>query len=241
LQGPDGQVYAVGQGPLAVGGFSDNTGEFPLIQVNHTTVGRVPNGALVEREIPSTFVDNDSISILLNHPDFGQASLVSQSINQQFGEAVAKAIDGGQVDVKVPYNYRDDIVAFLAAVQDVQVMTDAPANRVVVNEKTGTVVLGQDVRIDDVAIAHGNLRLVIKKTTQITHDAVFGHDELTHTTTVTSDDLGKKGNLVVIPEGATLMDIIEAVNAVGATPRDLISILQAVKAEGALHGELEIL
>jgi len=241
LQGPDGQVYAVAQGPLAVGGFSDNTGEFPLVQVNHTTAGRVPNGALVEREVPSTFVDNDTISILLDHPDFGQASLVSQAINQQFGEPVAKSVDGGQVDVKIPYNYRDDVVAFLAAVEDVPVATDSPANRVVVNEKTGTVVLGQDVRIDAVAIAHGNLRLVIKKTTQITHDAVFGHDELTHTTTVSSDDLGKKGNLVVLPEGATLMDVVEAVNAVGATPRDLISILQAVKAEGALHAELEIL
>lgn len=241
LQGPDGQVYAVAQGPLAVGGFSDNTGEFPLIQVNHTTAGRVPNGALVEREVPSTFVDNDTISILLDHPDFGQASLVSQAINQQFGEPVAKSVDGGQVDVKIPYNYRDDVVAFLAAVEDVPVATDSPANRVVVNEKTGTVVLGQDVRIDAVAIAHGNLRLVIKKTTQITHDAVFGHDELTHTTTVSTDDIGKKGNLVVLPEGATLMDVVEAVNAVGATPRDLISILQAVKAEGALHAELEIL
>ena len=241
LQGPDGQVYAVAQGPLAVGGFSDNTGEFPLVQVNHTTAGRVPNGALVEREVPSTFVDNDTISILLDHPDFGQASLAVQALNQQFGEQVAKAVDGGQIDVKIPYNYRDDVVSFLAAVQDVTVMTDSPANRVVVNEKTGTVVLGQDVRIDAVAIAHGNLRLVIKKTTQITHDAVFGKDELTHTTTVTSDDEGKKGNLVVLPDGATLMDVVEAVNAVGATPRDLISILQAVKAEGALHAELEIL
>ncbi|HEY5039498.1 MAG TPA: flagellar basal body P-ring protein FlgI, partial [bacterium] len=121
------------------------------------------------------------------------------------------------------------------------VMTDSPADRVVVNERTGTVVLGQDVRIDAVAIAHGNLRLVVKKTTQITHDAVFGHDDLTHTTTLTADDSGKKGNLVVLPEGATLMDVVEAVNAVGATPRDLISILQAVKEAGALHAELEII
>jgi flagellar P-ring protein FlgI len=241
LQGPDGQIYAIAQGSLAVGGFSDNTGEFPLIQVNHTTVGRVPNGALVEREVPSTFVDNDTISILLDHPDFGQASLVTQAINQQFGEQVAKAVDGGQVDVKVPFNYRENVVDFIAAVEDAPVATDSPANRVVVNEKTGTVVLGQDVRIDAVAIAHGNLRLVIKKTTEITHDAVFGHDELTHTTTVSSDDTDKKGNLVVLPEGATLMDVVEAVNAVGATPRDLISILQAVKEEGALHAELDII
>lgn len=241
LQGPDGQVYAVAQGALAVGGFSDNTGEFPLIQVNHTTSGRVPNGALVEKEVPSTFIDNNTISILLDKPDFGQASLAVQALNQQFGEQVAHAVDGGQIDVTVPYNYRDTVVEFVGAVENASVMTDSPADRVVVNERTGTVVLGQDVRIDAVAIAHGNLRLVVKKTTQITHDAVFGHDDLTHTTTLTADDSGKKGNLVVLPEGATLMDVVEAVNAVGATPRDLISILQAVKEAGALHAELEII
>lgn len=241
LQGADGQVYAVAQGPLAVGGFSDNTGEFPLIQINHTTTGRVPNGALVEREVPSTFVDNDTISILLEKPDFGQASLAVQALNQQFGEQTARAVDGGQIDVKIPYNYRDNVVDFVAAVENASVMTDAPSNRVVINERTGTVVLGQDVRIDGVAIAHGNLRLVVKKTTQVSHDAVFGHDELTHSTTVSVDDIGKKGNLVVLPEGATLMDVVEAINAVGATPRDLISILQAVKEAGALHAELQVI
>jgi flagellar P-ring protein FlgI len=241
LQGPDGQVYAVAQGPLAVGGFSDNTSEFPLVQVNHTTAGRVPNGALVEREVPSSYVDNNTISVLLGKPDFGQASLVAQALNQQFGEPVAKPVDGGQIDVKIPYNYQDNVVDFVAAVEGANVQTDAPSNKVVVNERTGTVVLGQDVRIDAVAIAHGNLRLVIKKTTQITHDAVFGHDDLSHTTTVSAEDTGKQGNLVVLPEGATLMDVVTAVNAVGATPRDLISILQAVKEAGALHADLEII
>ncbi len=241
LQGPDGQIYAVGQGPLAVGGFTDNTGEFPLIQVNNTTTGRIPNGALVEREVPSTYVDNDTISILLARPDFGQASLVTQALNDRFAEQVAKATDGGQIDVKIPVNYRDNVVDFVAAVEDTQVMTDSPANRVVINERTGTVVLGQDVRIDAVAIAHGNLRLVVKKTTQVTHDVVFGHEQFTNSTTVSTDDSGKSGNLVLLPEGATLLDLIEAVNAVGATPRDLISILQAIKEEGALHAELNII
>jgi len=241
LQGPDGQVYAMAQGSLAVGGFSDNTGEFPLIQVNHTTSGRVPNGALVEREVSSTFVENNKVSVLLEKPDFGQAAMMVAALNQQFGEPVAKALDGGQVDVMVPFNYRENVVEFIAAVENTAVMTDAPTDRVVINERTGTVVLGQDVRIDAVAIAHGNLRLVIKKTTHITRDAVFGHNELTHHTEITTDDTGKKGNLVVLPEGATLIDVVEAVNAVGATPRDLISILQAVKQAGALHAELQII
>jgi len=241
LQGPDGQVYAVAQGALAVGGYSEGGDEIPLIQINNTTTGRVPDGALVEREVPSTYVDNDTISILLDHPDFGQASIVMQSLNQQFGDQVAKAVDGGQIDVKIPFNYRDNVVDFVAAVEDSRVATDSPSNRVVVNERTGTVVLGQDVRIDAVAIAHGNLRLVVKNTTQITKDAVFGKDQLTHSTTVSTTDEGKKGNLVLLPEGATLMDLVEAVNAVGGTPRDLISILQAVKEEGALHAELEII
>jgi flagellar P-ring protein precursor FlgI len=102
-------------------------------------------------------------------------------------------------------------------------------------------VLGQDVRIDAVAIAHGNLRLVVKKTTQVTHDVVFGHEQFTNSTTISTDDSGKSGNLVLLPEGATLLDLIEAVNTVGATPRDLISILQAIKDEGALHAELNII
>jgi flagellar P-ring protein precursor FlgI len=241
LQGADGQVYAVAQGSLAVGGFSDNTGEFPLVQVNHTTTGRVPNGALVEREVPSTFVVNDTVSILLEKPDFGQAAMVVAALNQQFGEPLARAVDGSQIDVTIPYNYRDNVVEFVAAVENAQVMTDAPTDKVVINERTGTVVLGQDVRIDAVAVAHGNLRLVIKKTTRITRDAEFGRDSLSHVKEITVDDTGKKGNLVVLPEGVTLVEIVEAVNAVGATPRDLISILQAVKQAGALHAELEII
>jgi flagellar P-ring protein precursor FlgI len=241
LEGPDGQVYAAAQGPLAVGGYSDNTDELPLVATSQTNVGRVPNGALVEREVPSSYVDDNTISILLSKPDFGQASLVVAALNQQFGEAVAKAADGDQIDVKIPFNYQDNVVDFVAAVENTQVTADAEANKVVINERTGTVVLGQDVRIDAVAIAHGNLRLVVRDTTQITRDAVFGKDELTHTTTITTDNADKKGNLIVLPDGATLMDVVTAINAVGATPRDLISILQAVKAAGALHADLEII
>ncbi|HVM33113.1 MAG TPA: flagellar basal body P-ring protein FlgI [bacterium] len=241
LQGPDGQVYAAAQGPLAVGGYSDNTDEFPLVQTSQTNVGRVPSGALVEREVPSSYVDDNSIAILLTKPDFGQASMMVQALNQQFGEAVAKAADAGEVDVKIPFNYQDNVVDFVAAVENTQVFADAPTDKVVINERTGTVVLGQDVRIDAVAIAHGNLRLVVRSTTQITRDAAFGKDEMTHTTTITTDNADKKGNLVVLPDGATLMDVVTAINAVGATPRDLISILQAVKAAGALHADLEII
>jgi flagellar P-ring protein precursor FlgI len=241
LQGPDGQVYAAAQGALAVGGYSDNTDEFPLVQTSQTNVGRVPSGALVEREVPSSYVDDNTIAVLLTKPDFGQASMMVQALNQQFGEAVAKASDAGEVDVKIPFNYQDNVVDFVAAVENTQVMADAPTDKVVINERTGTVVLGQDVRIDAVAIAHGNLRLVVRSTTQITRDAQFGKDELTHTTTITTDNADKKGNLIVLPDGATLIDVVTAINAVGATPRDLISILQAVKAAGALHADLEII
>jgi flagellar P-ring protein precursor FlgI len=241
LQGPDGQVYAAAQGALAVGGYSDNTEEFPLVQTSQTNVGRVPSGALVEREVPSSYVDDNTIAVLLTKPDFGQASMMVQALNQQFGEAVAKASDAGEVDVKIPFNYQDNVVDFVAAVENTQVMADAPTDKVVINERTGTVVLGQDVRIDAVAIAHGNLRLVVRSTTQITRDAQFGKDELTHTTTITTDNADKKGNLIVLPDGASLIDVVTAINAVGATPRDLISILQAVKAAGALHADLEII
>ena len=242
LQGADGQVYAVAQGPLAVGGYSvDQTEDLPMVQVNQTTVGAVPNGALVEKEVPSTFVTDNRVSILLDKPDFGQAALAVAALNQTFGEAVAHAADGSQIDVDIPFNYRDAVVAFVAAIQDTQVQTEAPASRVVVNERTGTVVLGADVRIDSVAVAHGNLRLVVQKTTEVTHSAAFGQNDLTRTTKVSVSDQGKEGNLVLVPEGANLMDVVEAVNAVGGTPRDLISILQAIKAAGALHAQLEII
>lgn len=241
LQGPDGQVYAMAQGPVAVGGFSDTVGDMPSIQVNQTNTGRVPEGALVEREVPSTFVKDNVVSLQLSRPDFGQASLVAAALNQQFGEPLAKAVDGSQIDVNVPFNYRDNLVEFVAVIENASVMTDAPNGKVVVNERTGTVVLGQDVRVDAVAVAHGNLKLVVKNTTQVTRNAMFGYNELIHTTTVQAEDSSKKGNLIVLPEGANLMDIVEAINAVGATPRDLISILQAVKTAGALHAELEII
>lgn len=241
LQGPDGQIYAVAQGPVAVGGYSVATEELPLVQVNHTTVGRVPNGAIVEREVPSTLVENNRISVLLEKPDFGQAASVVQTLNQLFGEPVARAVDGGQVDVDIPFNYQENVVEFVAAVENAVVQTEAPADRVVVNERTGTVVLGQDVRVDPVAVAHGNLRLVVRQTTEVTRTAGFGFDELTRTTRISAEDTEKQGNLIVLPGGATLMDIVEAVNAVGATPRDLISILQAIKEAGALHAEMEII
>lgn len=241
LQGPDGEVYAVAQGSVAVGGYSDTVGDMPSIQVNQTNTGRVPEGALVEKEVPSTFVKDNLVSLQLNRPDFGQASMVVAALNQQFGEPLAKARDGGQIDVTVPYNYLDNLVEFVAAIEGATVMTDTPSGRVVVNERTGTVVLGQDVRVDAVAVAHGNLKLVVRNTTQITRNASFGFDELIHSTTVSAEDSDKKGNLIVLPEGANLMDIVEAINAVGATPRDLISILQAIRTAGALHADLEII
>jgi len=241
LQGPDGQVYAMAQGPVAVGGFSDTVGDMPSIQVNQTNTGRVPEGALVEREVPSTFVNDNTVSLQLTRPDFGQASIIVATLNQQFGEPLAKAMDGSQINVAVPYNYRDNLVEFVAALENTTVMTDSSAGKVVVNERTGTVVLGADVRVDAVAVAHGNLKLIVKNTTQVTRNAMFGYNELIHTTSVQAEDSSKKGNLIVLPEGANLMDIVEAVNAVGATPRDLISILQAIKSAGALHAELEII
>jgi flagellar P-ring protein precursor FlgI len=241
LQGPDGQVYAMAQGPVAVGGFSDTVGDMPSIQVNQTNTGRVPEGALVEREVPTTFVNDNVVSLQLTRPDFGQASIIVATLNQQFGEPLAKAVDGSQVDVTVPFNYQDNLVEFVAALENATVMTESPTGKVVVNERTGTVVLGQDVRVDAVAVAHGNLKLVVKNTTQVTRNAMFGYNELIHTTTVQAEDSSKKGNLIVLPEGANLMDIVEAINAVGATPRDLISILQAIRTAGALHADLEII
>lgn len=241
LEGPDGVVYAVAQGSLLTSGYSHDSNEFPIVQFNETNVGRIPDGGIVVRSVPASFDVNNQIAVLLDQPGFSQASIVEQSINRQFGANTAKAVDGDEIDVQVPYNYQNNIVDFIAAVKNIPVFTDSPANRVVVDERTGTIVIGADVQVDPVAIAHGNLRLVIQKTTQLTHTAYFGYNQLSNTTTLKVTNTGKKGNLIVLPAGTNIVNIVNAINAVGGTPQDVIAILEAIKAAGALHAQLKII
>ncbi len=239
LKGPDGNVYAVAQGPLVVGALAFG-GDGAKVQKNHPTVGRIPGGALVEREVSLPLADLKQMTYRLNQSDFTTVIRMTQAINDRFGAGVASARDGGSLDVEVPGEYVGRIVDFAAALEVLEVVPDTGA-RIVVNEKTGTIVMGEDVRIATIAVSHGNLSLIISESALVSQPEPFGDGEtvvVPETSIEVSED---SGNLVVLSRGVSISEVATALNAIGATPRDLIAIFQAIKAAGALHAELVIL
>jgi len=238
LKGPDGKVYAVAQGPLVVGSLAFG-GKAAKVQKNHPTVGRIPDGALVERETPYIFGNPDVLTYRLQDSDFTTATRLSEVINHKFGSELAHPLDAGTVQVKVPPAFHDKTVAFVSEMELLEVHTDAPA-RIVVNEKTGTIVMGEDVRISTVAISHGNLSLVISENDQVSQPLPFSRGQTTTTPQTDVNVKEEKGNLVVLQRGVSIGEVAAALNAIGASPRDLIAIFQAVKAAGALHAQLVI-
>ncbi|MCL1980705.1 MAG: flagellar basal body P-ring protein FlgI [Proteobacteria bacterium] len=239
LKGPDGNTYAVAQGPLAVGGISFG-GKAAKAQKNFTTSGRVTGGAIVERAVDFALPPSKDIVYQLRETDFTTAARMVEAINRRFGAGTAKSVDSGAVKVIKPANFSGDTVAFIADLEGIDVAPDGPA-RIVVNERTGTIVMGQDVRIATVAVSHGNLNLIITDTPQVSQPNPLAQGTTTQTQTTTVKVTEDAGNLVVLPMGVNLGDIARALNAIGATPRDLIAIFQAIKAAGALQGELVIL
>jgi flagellar P-ring protein precursor FlgI len=220
LQGADGAVYAVAQGPLIVGGQSSARGPAPRTQ---SPVATLPAGAIVEKEVPTTFVHGDEILLVLHRPDFATASRVAQAVNESVGSQVAQAVDRGAVAVQVPEEYQENPVEFIAALEGISVTPDAPA-RVVINERTGTVIIGAGVRVAPVAVTHGTLSLKIEAPSQMR--GYFDQES---------------GEQSVVLEGTTVHDVVGALNAIGATPKDVISMLQAIRAAGALYGELVVI
>jgi flagellar P-ring protein FlgI len=241
LKGADGQVYAVAQGPVATGGFLIGSGTGDKVAKNFPTVGRVVQGASVEREIPFDLNQKESLTLALNKPDFTTATRVSQSINSGLLEPVARTLDSGTVQVSVPSNYRGHIAQFIAAIEGLNVTPDS-VSRVVINERTGTVIMGENVRISTVAIAHGNLSVEIKQTANVSQPLPFSEGGRT-VVTQDSQTVVQEGRapLQILPFGVSIGEVVRALNALGVTPRDLISILQALKAAGALQAELEII
>jgi len=240
LRGADNKVYAVAQGPLIVGGFASSGQAGGGVQKNHPTVGRIPGGATVEREIPFHFDRMRSLVISLNDPDFTTALRVSESINKELGSAVAYAADAGTIRLKVPDGYTHNLVGLVAKLEQLRVKPDSKA-KIILDERTGTVVMGENVRISSVAIAHGNLSVQIKETKEVSQPPPFsqGQTVVTNNSEVNVTEEGKK--LILMPEGATLGEVVRALNAIGVTPRDLIAVFQAIKAAGALQADLEIM
>ncbi|PNU21144.1 flagellar biosynthesis protein FlgA [Geothermobacter hydrogeniphilus] len=240
LKGPDGKVYAVAQGPVVVGALSFG-GKAAKVQKNHPTAGRIPGGALVEREIPFHLPSSDKLTYRVEETDFATVSRIADAINHRFGPNTSRPVDGASVAIRVPDDYRGRMVKFLSEVEALDVRTDSPA-RIVVNEKTGTIVMGQEVRIDTVAVSHGNLSLVITESADVSQPAPFARRGRTVAVPKTDIEVNEEdGELVVMNMGVSISEIAQALNAIGASPRDLIAILQAIKAAGALHAELVVL
>jgi flagellar P-ring protein precursor FlgI len=237
LKAANGQVYAVAQGPLTLGGWSDS-GTASTVKKNAVTVGRIPNGAIVEQGVEMDFSGAGVINLLLRKSDFTTAQRVAGAINDQFGN-IAHAVDSRRVEVNLPQNYAGSPSAFVASIEGVSVMPDSVA-RVVVNERTGTVVMGGNVKIGNVSVAHGNLTVQVRENPQVSQPGALspGNTTVTPQTDIAAHE--EKPELVELPATSTVQDLTEAMNAVGASPRDLIAVLQAMDQAGALHGELLI-
>ncbi|RMF90854.1 MAG: flagellar basal body P-ring protein FlgI [Nitrospinota bacterium] len=240
LRAPDGKIYAMAQGPISIGGFAFSGNAGGGVQRNHPTVGHIAGGAIVERAVPVQFAGRDSLTLLLNEPDFTTSFRLVETINRQFGAAVAQAVDSGTVTVRIPEPYRQNVVEFVSTIENMELTPDTVA-RVVLDERTGTVVIGENVRISTVAIAHGNLSIEIRETQQVSQPPPLSSGQTVVTPETQIQVQEEKANLLVLPQAVTIRDLVKALNAIGVTPRDLIAIFQAIKAAGALHARLEIM
>ena len=239
LKGVDGEVYALAQGPVSIGGFAA-AGAGASVQKNHPTAGRIPGGATVEREIPLDLKDKDEIRISLFEPDFTTVVRSVEAINDVLGADLAKPLDAETLAVQVPPEYQGNAIGLLAAIEGVEVEPDVRA-KVVLDERTGTVVMGDKVKISEVAVAHGNLSIQIKESPQVSQPQPFGRGQTVVVPRTEVKAREGQGKLIMLHKSATIGDLVRALNAVGVTPRDLISILQSIKAAGALQADLEVI
>lgn len=238
LKGADNQVYAVAQGSVLTNSFAF-AGQGSSASKNHPTAGRIPVGALVERELPNALANKSRLRLNLAQADFTTASRIVTAINTRFN-GTATSNDGGSVMVQVPDEYAGKTVEFIAQLEHLEVVEDQPA-RVVVNERTGTIVMGDRVKIASVAVSHGNLSLMVKETPVVSQPKPFakGETKVLPRTELRVQEEQKR--LSLLPPGNTIGDVVRGLNLLGVTPRDLISILQAIKAAGALQAELVII
>ncbi|MBF0152649.1 MAG: flagellar basal body P-ring protein FlgI [Magnetococcales bacterium] len=239
LKGADGRIYAVAQGAVSVGGFAAQGGA-QTAQKNHPTVARVSGGAIVEREIEFRLNGENALQLALRNPDFTTANRVVGAINSQMGDPLAQARDSGTVDVKIPPTYLKRVVEFVSRLENLQVEPDQMA-RIVVNERTGTIVMGDNVRVSTVALSHGSLTIRINENPKVSQPAPLSGGKTTVTPQTDVNVKEQEAHLVEMEQGVTLGDLVKGLNGVGVTPRDLIAILQAIKAAGALQAELEII
>ena len=237
LKAANGEVYAVAQGPVIIGGFS-TSGVAAGVQKNFPTVGRIISGVTVEKEIHSDFFNKKSLSLILHEPDFTTVSRVADAINTALYDRVAQTMDAGTVKVKVPEKYRGNLVRLVTLIERLNISPDAVA-KVVINERTGTVVIGKDVRISTIAIAHGNLSVAVKESSDISQPLPFSDGRTVSIPDTNLSVQEEKNKLMLVKAGVSIGELVRALNALGVSPRDLITIFQALRASGALQAELE--
>ena len=238
LKGADGQVYAMAQGNMLVSGAGASSGG-SSVQVNHLNVGRVPNGATVERAVPSMLGQGDFIHLELNTSDFTTASRIVDAINSQIEPGIAVAQDGRMIEVRAPQG--GAMVSFISRIENLEISQGQGIARVIINARTGSVVMNQAVTLDACAVAHGNLTVVINSESAVSQPNARSAGRTVTTNKSTIDVKTDKGGLVELAKGASLSDVVKALNSIGATPQDLLAILQAMKSAGALHAELEVI
>lgn len=241
LRGVDGEIYALAQGNLLVGGAGAAAGG-SSVTINHLSVGRIPGGGQVERTVPTPLLLGESVDLNLNASDFQTARRVAQAINSAMGEGTAQALDGRLVRVRAPLD-PNARVAFLADIEELPLELARPVARVVVNSRTGSVVMNQAVTLGAAAVAHGNLSVSISSTPQVSQPGPFAPPGAQTVVTERADiQVSQEGGaLIKVEASAQLSDVVKALNALGATPQDLVAILQAMRAAGALKAELEVI
>jgi flagellar P-ring protein FlgI len=239
LKGVDGQVYALAQGPVSIGGIAaGDAGN--SVEINHPTVGRVPNGALIERTVATDLAANGSLTLMLRQDDFTTAARLSRVVNESFGTGTARALDGRNITVQIPTKFLDDHVGFIAELETLRVQTDTVA-KVIINERTGTIIMGSNVRLASVAISQGGVTVRIGTEYDVSQPNILSRTGDTQVVPRVSVEVKeRKPESLILPEGATVEEVVRGLRAVGATARDIISILQAIKAAGALAADLEL-
>lgn len=241
LMGADGQVYAVSQGPVAVGGFSAQ-GNATSITKGVPTSGRIANGAIIEREITFAMKDLPSLKLSLRNPDFTTAGRVAEAINKEFGKKIAVANDSSNITISLPEKKRADLVGLITKIEQLEVTPDQVA-RVVIDEGSGVIVMGENVRINRVAIAQGNLTIRVTETPQVSQPNALSSGGTTQTVERTAIDVseGRDNKLAIFSAGVSLQQLVQGLNALGIGPRDMITILQSIKAAGALQADIEVI
>jgi flagellar P-ring protein FlgI len=240
LSGADGAVYAVAQGSISVGGFDVRSSTGARVGKNHTAAGRIPNGAEIENAMATVFGDTATVSLVLNNPDFTTSKHIADAINKALGEPAAASIDANMVTVKVPATQKKSLVGFISILESLEVEVDTPA-RVVINERTGTVVIGSNVSISAVAISHGGLNIEIESAPVISQPNGFSQGTTVVTKIEHPSVTQDSASVIALNGAATVQDVAKALNTLKVSPRDMIAIFQALKEVGALKAELVII